>query len=409
MNPTWRTLRPWVAGALVLLAIVFLRLLFPYLTPLALAFLLTYFLIPVVNTVENQTGWPRGIATTVVYLLLILLIAIVPARLTPLLVDQVVGLGPTLERAARESNEWLAHLGTITLFGQTFDPAALYLQFSDTLINQLVSLGGRLATSSLGIVAGFATTFLTTLVWILFILVMSFYIVVDWPNITHYLWSLTPQSARPELYYLVRRVSRTWNAFLRGQLLLSTVIFVATTVALWILGMPQAFSMGVIAGICNLIPNVGPFLSAVPALALALAQGSTRFDVSPFVFALMVAGAYTVIQQLESNLLVPRIIGGSVKIHPAMVLLGALIGVSQAGVLGILLVAPTLGALRIIVGYAYRKLLDPDYVASDGTVPSYIADIPDPRERRPAPLNPSSSERWERVKGWFRRSTSTDK
>lgn len=394
------SVRQWVAigiGALLLLG---LWILWPFLTPLSLALLLTYILNPLVNRLEREAEWPRTMAALAVYLLLIVLIALVPVRVLPFLVDQGQELAPPLADAALEVGEAIAGLGTVTILGQSFTPFELYQQLSD----ELLTLGTGLASSSVNIVFGVATTFVSTVLWLLFILVISFYLVRDTPNITRYLWGMVPRAVRPEVYYLTRRINRTWNAFLRGQLLLSLSIFALTTTVLLLLGVSQAFFLGFVAAVLNLVPNLGPIMASLPAILLALVQGSSHIEVSNLFFALIVTLAYVGIQQIEGNVLVPRIIGGSVNLHPTVVLLGAIIGLSTVGLLGIFLAAPTLATLRILMGYAYRKLLDPTYTPPEVILPPSIAAIPDPVERQvPALRTPREPRGVPRYRRWINR------
>jgi predicted PurR-regulated permease PerM len=383
MGVRWNaSMRQWVALAMVVLIILGLRILWPFLAPLALSLLLTYILIPLVDRVERNTGWPRTGAAGFIYLLLLLVIVLIPATFIPVIVTQLEALVPPLVRAVNQGGLLVADIGTINILGQQIDPFLLYQQLSA----EIITLGTRVAGQSVNLLFGFATTFVSTVVWMLFMLVISFYIVRDSPNIARYFWSLIPRENRLEAYYLTRRIDRTWNSFLRGQIVLSTAIFTLTTVTLLIIGLPQAVFLGFVAGILNLIPNLGPILSAVPAIVVALVQGSTQFEVSNWVFAIIVLVAYVIIQQLESQLLVPRIIGGSVRLHPAAIIIGAILGFSLMGILGIFLAAPVLASLRVLGGYAYRKLLDPDYVPEGIDLPEEIAAVPDPRERPPIPI-----------------------
>lgn len=393
-------MRRWIAIGFVALFIVALRILWPLLTPLSLALLLTYILIPLVDRVERRTRWPRTGAAAFVYLLLLVILSSLPALVVPYVVAQVQTLGPILSRGVTQFGGFLEEFGTPVILGQELNPYELYLEFSSSLL----SLGTQLASSSVNVLFGFAATFFSSVLWLLFVLVISFYIVRDSPNISYYLWSLVPREARLDAYYLVRRIDRTWHAFLRGQLLLSTAIFLMTTTVLVILGVPQAFSLGLLAGVLNIIPNLGPIFSAIPAIILALVQGSNHFALTPLLFALIVTGAYILIQQVESNVLVPRIIGGSVRLHPAVVLLGALIGLTLIGIFGIFLAAPTLASLRVVTGYAYRKLLDPSFQPVGVALPAHLATIPDPRERPivpvPFPTTDSELPGW---RAWLRR------
>lgn len=396
MSHLWhRTLRQWVAIAFVALFVLGMGVLWPFLGPLSLALLLAYILIPVVNRLARRMRWPRTAAAVCVYLLLIVVIILIPVLILPVIVNQVEVLIPTLIDGMEQLGTQIADLPTTTIFGLSINPYELYLEFS----SPLVSVATNLASESFNVMFGIATTFVSTLVWSLFILVVSFYIVNDAPNISRYFWGLIPHEARQEVYYLTRRIDRTWHAFLRGQLMLATVIFVVTTLTLIILGVPQAFFLGVLAGLLNMVPNLGPVLSSVPAIAIALIQGSTQFEISNLLFGLIVTFAYVLIQQVESQWLTPRIIGGSVNLHPAMIIIGAIIGFSAVGVFGIFLAAPTLASLRIVGGYAYRKMLSPDYKPPHIDLPLEIAALPDPGQR---PMKPflSSTDTVEEVPLW---------
>jgi hypothetical protein len=123
-------------------------------------------------------------------------------------------------------------------------------------------------------------------------------------------------------------------------------------------GVRNALILGIMAGVLEIIPNIGPTIAAIPAVLIAYFQGSTYLPLSNGWFALLVIGLYVVIQQVENNILVPRIIGRSLNLHPLVVIVGAIAGARLAGILGMFLAAPMLASLRILGNYVYCKLLD---------------------------------------------------
>jgi len=129
-------------------------------------------------------------------------------------------------------------------------------------------------------------------------------------------------------------------------------------VILAIVGVRNALILGIIAGVLEIIPNIGPTVAAIPAVLIAYFQGSAHLPLSNGWFALLVIGLYVVIQQLENNILVPRIIGRSLNLHPLVVIIGVIAGASLAGILGIFLAAPILASLRVVGNYVYSRLLD---------------------------------------------------
>ncbi len=136
------------------------------------------------------------------------------------------------------------------------------------------------------------------------------------------------------------------------------------------IGLPNAPALGLLAGVLEFIPNVGPILAAVPAILIALFQGSYWLPLSNFWFAVLVAGLYVLIQQVEANLLIPRIMGRSLNLHPLVVLVAVILGGSLAGILGVLIAAPTVATLRVLGEYIYRRLTDQEPFPSAPVRPS---------------------------------------
>jgi hypothetical protein len=109
-----------------------------------------------------------------------------------------------------------------------------------------------------------------------------------------------------------------------------------------------------------LVPNLGPLLATIPAVLIALLQGSSYLPISNSWFAVIVLVFYVIVQNLENAFIVPRVLGDAVKVHPLIILAGVLVGAASAGVLGIFLAAPVIASLREILVYLYRKVLNLD-------------------------------------------------
>jgi predicted PurR-regulated permease PerM len=151
-----------------------------------------------------------------------------------------------------------------------------------------------------------------------------------------------------------------WNAFFRGQLLLAVILAVVTTLVFSAIGVPFAWVMGLLAGIMAFIPNIGQIVAAVPPILMAFLRGSTYLHMSSVGFGVMVTVLYVVLTLIYNNVLVPRILGRSLKLHPLVVLIAAIVGGLFGGILGMLLAAPTLSTLRIILRYIIFRLYDRD-------------------------------------------------
>lgn len=328
--------------------------------PLALAILLAYILNPLVGLLRKLRLSRTG-ATIIIYLLLILVLVATLSILVPPLVQELVSIDVDFAAILAGLRQLIIRYQTVEFLGFSID---LYRVFLD-IQGELAALVGSLASQSVTIVRGAASSAL----WGIFILIISFYLLKDANRVFSYLEGLVPPEYREEWNQLMEEIGDTWDSFLRGQIILSSAVGGITAVTMWIVGVQNALLLGILAGILEIIPNLGPTLAAVPAVALALFLGSEHLALSSGWFALLVAGLYVAIQQVENNFLVPRIIGRSVNLHPMVVIVGAIGGAMLGGILGIFLAAPVLGSARILGGYLYRKLLQKDEVSAQLALP----------------------------------------
>ncbi len=357
MSPAWgRTTKQWVVAIWLIVGALAIYALWNLVLPLALAVLLAYMMNPLVDGIVARFRLPRLLVTALVYLVLVVIISLAPILIVP------EGFIQPISRAQLDLNQILLSLrdsiasyGTLQVAGYVVDPTQVYQLVLDNLQTSL----SQVAPRSVNVFFGVATGFATTVLWLIFILVVSFYLVKDSPTILEYIDSQLPPAYRDEVWNLIYTIGDVWNAFLRGQLLLGVVIGVTVGVSMFVLGVSNVAVLGLIAGILEIVPNLGPIISMIPAILIAFFQGSSHLPISNGWFVLIVLGTYTVIQQVENNVLVPRIIGGSVDLHPVVVLVGAVAGASIGGILGIFLAAPTLATARVLAGYAYEKLLAP--------------------------------------------------
>lgn len=340
--------KQWVLAGIVILAAVAFYQFRRILMPVVVALILAYALNPAVSLLHHRLRVPRTLAALLVLLVLLGLIALAPILIIPALVDQVRGLNLNIQQMVARVISFLK--GPIVIAGFTLETGQLYEQLSSSLQSLFSSAAASSVSLLLNIASGLA--------WFVLVLVLAFWFVKDAPYIRQKVTELAPRRYQRDMRLLIAEVLRVWQAFFQGQLILCLAVGAAVTITMTIVGLPYALLMGLIAGVLELIPNVGPTLAAAPAILVALVRGSTYLPLTPFWFAVLVAGLYVLIQQAENNVLVPRIMGYNLNLHPLVVLLGVLMGASMAGVLGIFLAAPTLATLRVIGRYVYKKLMD---------------------------------------------------
>lgn len=369
---------------------------------LVMAAILAYLIHPLVNRLARRL--PRGLATMLAYLAVIIVLVMTPVILVPVIAQQIGTIDIRWDDIIVNLMQWVASFPErypgIRLLGLEIDLQPWYDYVSSSvaqlqatqapsgsaLVNTITSALGS-ATTVLGIAGGVASGIFTGLFALLLTLVYSFYMVKDAPGIRQWFDNKIPPHYQPEYQELATRVGLIWQAFFRGQLILSVVVGFTITVAMTLIGMPGAFLLGLLAGVLEIVPNVGPILAMIPALLVALFQGSTVLSVSNVTFMLITLAIYFIIQQVENNYFVPRIIGQSVNLHPLVILAGVIVGATQAGILGAFLAAPVLASVRVIGSYAYNKILDRE---------------PFPP---PQPASPRPPSRWDQM---FRRKKQDD-
>jgi predicted PurR-regulated permease PerM len=326
--------------------------------PIMMAMIIAYILHPIVTFIVKKTRLPRGIATGGVYLIIIATLISIPAATIPGTIAQVTTFIDNLPRIIEE----------IATFFET-PPEIEFLTFTipitqfpiDQYIDSLIGLVRTAGTQSLSLLRDITSATISTVIWVVFVLFVSFWMVKDERKLYEGLVSLVPKIYQPDARRLGIEINMVWSSFLRGQIVLSLTIGTVVFIVAWILGLPSPIVLGIIAGILEAIPYIGPILAAIPAVLLAYFQYDQSWlgaTVGPTWFTLIVIGSYWGVQQLENYFVVPRIMGRQLKLHPVVVFMAALAGASVAGVLGILLASPILATLRVFGRYTSRKLSD---------------------------------------------------
>lgn len=192
--------------------------------------------------------------------------------------------------------------------------------------------------------------FLSQMPMLIMVPIIAFYILKDWETLTKSLEGLVPKKYRKEMFQLMVEINGVLSGFMRGQFLVSLFIAFFSTLGLVILKVNFAIVLGIIAGIFNIIPFLGPILGAVPAVALTLIKSPLK--------AAAVAVLFFVIQQVESGFISPRIVGDKVGLHPLAVIFVILAGGEIGGAVGMILAVPMAAIIKILLNFIGQKLAD---------------------------------------------------
>lgn len=325
-----------------------------------MAVILAYLVNPLVLFITRHTRLNRNLIIAVIYLILLAALVSIPVSAISPIVSQVNNFISNLPRFVNQLGELLQRPIIIAGNEIPLDQPQIE-QIYASLSNNVVSLAQTIGSRSLAVFGSIASATLSTFGWTFLVLFLSLYLVKDHDHLFQRIINLTPETYQADLIHLSYELQLTWNAFLRGQLVLSGVMGLVIFVVALILDLPNALLLALIASLMEFLPTIGPVLAAVPAILIALFQSHNSWVgnlMSPFWFAILLTGIYGLIFQLENYYMVPRIMGRRLQLHPLVVIMGALAGASIAGVLGILLAAPTLATARLFISYVYAKLLD---------------------------------------------------
>lgn len=292
-----------------------------------------------------KMGVKRLFAILLIFVLLIGIIVLIFMSVIPNLVEQLVSLAKNIPGFISNMQDWLQ---------QAADNATRFPLFKeldvDKYINNLdVSAGSILqkslagVTNGLGSVIGKITTVVLLLITVPFIL---FYMLKDGDKLVPNVERLFPEKQRDNIKGLLKQLNKTLSDYISGQAIECLFVGTFTFLGYLLIGVDYAFLFGVIAGLTNLIPYLGPYLGLAPALVY------TFFD-SPYK-ALLCIVIVLIVQQVDGNVIYPNVIGKSLNIHPLTIILILLVAGNLAGILGVFLGVPVYAILRTVIVFIVK-------------------------------------------------------
>jgi len=348
-NPWGLSVRYLIFGVLFLLFGIMLWYIRSVLEPLIIAAFIAYLINPAINFLVVRWRISRKTSVNLVYFITLAVIIGAPATLTTLLFDEfkqvIADVVNQFDYLIVQLNKPLTLAGFSINFGQL---ANQLTQFRSTFLTSLPDQALKtLGKTSLGAL------------WVIVILVAVYYLLAEWPHLRDGFIGSFPDKYAPEINELYLRVRKIWMNYLRGQLLLMLIVGVAFTIAWTIIGIPGALVLGIIAGFMTLIPDVGPFLAAMAAVGVAMLEGSNWIwmPTSHFIVGLITLATYLLLIAIKNFWVRPVIMGRSVQMHEALVLISILLATVLWGILGALIIVPVLASLVVIVDYLRRRIL----------------------------------------------------
>jgi predicted PurR-regulated permease PerM len=329
--------------AALVLAIIFLYLLRDFLGAFVLGGAIAFMIQPAVTRLV-ALGIPRVLAIVVTFVVIIALLAGLVLLIVPLVVNEVGQLqrqAPTLAAAAQDRINSLQG-SPIQILGISIDIKTATETISSHLKDYLLGQFGNAVTIGL--------TALTTLLQVVLMFIVAFLLALDAAAFRRLLRRLVPNDYRTDFDQIWRKVRKMLYAYVRGQLVIAALIGVLSGIACAVLGLPDAVALGMIAGVTALIPYLGPFIGAVPAVLVGLAASPLK--------ALLIAVVYFLISNVILNFVYPKVMGDAVRLSPILVIAAFIAGYSWAGILGMFVAVPIAATLRILFDHIYPRLYE---------------------------------------------------
>jgi len=327
-------------GALVV-SIVVLFLLRDFLGAFVLGSAIAFLIQPAVIRL-HAAGVPRVLAIVIVFVGIIVVLAGLILLIVPLGVAEIGQLqlqAPSLAAAAQDK---LNNLQPVRVFGIDVDLKGVTETINSHLREYLLGQFGNAVT--LGVAA------LTTALQIILMFIVAFLLSLEAPLVRRDLRRIVPSDYRSDFDQIWRRVRRMLYAYVRGQLIIAGLIGIFSGLACAVFGLPDPVALGLIAGITALIPYLGPFIGAVPAVLVGLSQSPAQ--------ALVILIAYIVISNFFLNVIFPKVMGDAVRLPPILVIVALLAGFSWGGILGMFVAVPVAATLRILFDHIYPRLYE---------------------------------------------------
>lgn len=357
----------WSTNIKLVISLIFVALIAAFLVnfrnilgPLLMAFIITYMLHPITGLFSKITHLSWRASANILFLIFIIIIITIFTVTGVAIAQQIQSLIRVLQRFLTDLPAIVDNLSkqvyTIGPFrlelGQFLDLNSL----SSELINAIQLLLGRAGS----LVSTFVTGAATTLGWTLFTLLVSYFILTDvgeFPDLIDYI-KIPGYDA--DIRRMGRELGNIWNAFLRGQLIIVTLVIIMYTLLMSILGVNYALGIAILAGIARFVPYVGPLTTGIITALVAFLQGHNYYGLDPVYYMVLVVTSAVILDQIFDNLVSPRILGQSLGIHPAALLVTAIIAANLIGIIGLVLAAPVLASAQLISGYTLRKMFDLD-------------------------------------------------
>lgn len=393
-SPRWSSTTKLLVGLVIVGIAAFLLSRFSNLIPpLLMIFIITYLLHPVTIFFSRglKTSWKTSVNLIYVLILLILIGLLTLGGVG--LVGQIQSLVSSVQQIVTNLPAYIE-----TYSGKVFEIGPFTLDMNTIDLNeissQLISYVQPLLGQTGNLLSAAAGSAAQTIGWLFFILLVSYFVMVESSGLQSDLIKVNLPGYSEDFRRLGNELSRIWNAFLRGQMLIFSLATIVFTILFSLLGVKYAIGLAFMAGLAKFLPYIGPFITSSTIALVTFFQSDKPFILfeQPILYTVIVLVVTSSIDNIIDNLITPRIMARTLKVHPAAVLVTALIFANLLGIIGVVVAAPLLATFTLLGRYITRKMLD-------------VEPWPPTKEDYPTDV---TSVWLTRVKNFFRPKTSTE-
>lgn len=331
----------------ILLAFIFIIVLYlilkvwNVLLPFFLGGFFAYLLAPIVNKLQ-QKGFTRNHAILLVYTIVFGALLILGIIGFPKIISELTNMIKSLPVYTQELENF------VDKFQNNYSQYGIPPGIKSILDERIVKIEKQILDFIRLIISHLMNSF-SYIITLIVTPVVAFYLLKDSKELKNDIESLIPKKYRSDVFALFRDMDDVISAYIRGHLLVCLIIGTLSGIAMYIIGIKYALVIGIIAGITEIIPYFGPIIGAVPAIIIGLFQS--------WQLSIKVVIVVFIIQQIESNIISPKIMGDSIGLYPLTIIFVILAGGHLYGIIGMLLAVPITAILKVIVRYIYLKVV----------------------------------------------------
>lgn len=355
-SPRWGWATKLVVGLLLIAGLLALIFRFSeYFKLVITAFIISFLLHPLCRLINKRLKISWRVATAIVYFLIAGLTIWLLTSAGSTIITQVQNLFKSLTQ----------NVGGLTTFLETWSnriitigPFNFTLPYLDTdVISQTITNYLQPAATQAGKLVGLVGGFLFNLI---ITYMVSFFITSETNGVRNRLININIKGFEKDFRRIGLEISKIFNAFIRGEFTVVAIAIIVYIICLGILGLPYFLVLAIIAGLGRFIPYIGAWIGWIGFIIGAILQDPTPYGLTKLMYVILVMAIAMVIDMVLDHVLTPKLMGDTLEVHPAAIMISALIGGQIFGLLGIILAAPTFATLKLLLVYATKKIFDQD-------------------------------------------------